>query len=82
MCITLTAYICFKNIEGTEDLQFVRHYDEPMDDVIIEDAEDDDFEDEESNEIDDDVEEFDFDDNVVEDDELGGEDLDNFDDEE
>ena len=70
------------NIEGTEDLQFVRHYDEPMDDVIIEDAEDDDFEDEESNEIDDDVEEFDFDDNVVEDDELGGEDLDNFDDEE
>ncbi len=70
------------NIEGTEDLQFVRHYDEPMDDVIIEDAEDDDFEDEESDEIDDDVEEFDFDDNVVEDDELGGEDLDNFDDEE
>ena len=68
------------NIEGTEDLQFVRHYDEPMDDVIIEDAEDD-FEDEESDEIDDDVEEFDFDDNVVED-ELGGEGLDNFDDEE
>ena len=70
------------NIEGTEDLQFVRHYDEPMDDVIIEDAEDDDFEDEESDEIDDDVEEFDFDDNVVDDNELDGEGLDNFDDEE
>ena len=49
--------------------------------IVIIDSEDD-FEDEESNEIDDDVEEFDFDDNVVEDDELGGEDLDNFDDEE
>ena len=68
------------NIEGTEDLQFVRHYDEPMDDVIIEDAEEDDFEDEENDEIDD-VEEFEFDDSDVID-ELGGEDLDNFDDEE
>jgi len=65
------------NIEGTEDLQFVRHYDEPTDDVIIEDVEDEDeFEDDED-EIDE-VEEFDFTDTI---DELG-DDLGEFDDEE
>ena len=64
------------NIEGTEDLQFVRHYDEPSNDVIIEDVDEDEFEDDED-EIDD-VEEFDFTDSIV--DELGDDDLSDFDD--
>jgi len=63
------------NIEGTEDLQFVRHYDEPANDVIIEDVEDE-FEDDDDI---DDVEEFDFTDSIV--DELGDDDLSEFDDE-
>ena len=63
------------NIEGTEDLQFVRHYDEPADDVIIEDVEDDDFDDEDE-EIDE-IEEFDFTDTI---DEIS-DDLGDFDDE-
>ena len=64
------------NIEGTEDLQFVRHYDEPTDDVIIEDVEDDNFDDEPEDL--DDIEEFDFTDTI---DELSDDDLGNFDDE-
>jgi len=65
------------NIEGTEDLQFVRHYDEPSNDIIIEDVEDDEFDDEDDDI--DDVEEFDFTDSIV--DELGDDDLSEFDDE-
>ena len=63
------------NLEGPEDLQFVRHYDEPTDDVIIEDVEDDEFDDDEE-EIDE-IEEFDFTDTI---DELS-DDLGDFDDE-
>ncbi len=58
------------NIEGTEDLQFVRHYDEPADDAVIEDVDDDEeFDDDEGM---DDVEEFDFNEDV---DELADDDL-------
>ena len=70
------------NLEGPEDLQFVRHYDEPTDDMIIEEADDeDDFDDEDDSEIED-AEEYnvDFTDELA-DDEFGGEDnLDDFDD--
>jgi len=52
------------NIEGTEDLQFVRHYDEPTDDVLIEDVEDDEFDDDDEDM--DEVTEFDFTDTIDE----------------
>ena len=59
------------NIEGTEDLQFVRHYDEPTENAIIEDVDDDDEEFEDEDELGE-VEEFDFTGAV---DELEGDDL-------
>ena len=59
------------NIEGTEDLQFVRHYDEPTENAIIEDVDDDDEDFEDEDELGE-VEEFDFTGAV---DELEGDDL-------
>ncbi len=69
------------NIEGTEDLQFVRHYDEPTDNAVIEDVDDDEeFDDDEEM---DDVEEFDFNEEADElaDSDLAGE-VNEFDDDE